>query len=224
MTALVRTPAAPARARAAGARPTRDAARTQAAILDAATSEFAQHGFGGARVDRIAALAATNKRMLYYYFGAKEDLFLAVLERAYEHIRSEERKLNLADLPPAEGVGELVAFTWNYYLAHPEFITLLNSENLHRARHLKRSRKIRALHSPFVATLSEVLERGVRAGVFRRGVDPVQLYVSIAALGYFYLSNNHTLSTIFGRDLMTAKAKAERLAHIQSLVRGYLAR
>jgi len=224
MIALVRTPAAPARARAAGARPTRDAARTQAAILDAATSEFAQHGFGGARVDRIAALAATNKRMLYYYFGAKEDLFLAVLERAYEHIRSEERKLNLADLPPAEGVGELVAFTWNYYLAHPEFITLLNSENLHRARHLKRSRKIRALHSPFVATLSEVLERGVRAGVFRRGVDPVQLYVSIAALGYFYLSNNHTLSTIFGRDLMTAKAKAERLAHIQSLVRGYLAR
>ena len=224
MIALVRTPAAPARARAAGARPTRDAARTQAAILDAATSEFAQHGFGGARVDRIAALAATNKRMLYYYFGAKEDLFLAVLERAYEHIRSEEQKLTLAGLPPAEGVGELVAFTWNYYLAHPEFITLLNSENLHRARHLKRSRKIRALHSPFVATLSEVLERGVRAGVFRRGVDPVQLYVSIAALGYFYLSNNHTLSTIFGRDLMTAKAKAERLAHIQSLVRGYLAR
>jgi len=224
MTALVRTPAAPARASAAGARPTRDAARTQAAILDAATREFAQHGLGGARVDRIAALAGTNKRMLYYYFGAKEDLFLAVLERAYEHIRSEEQKLNLAGLPPAEGVGELVAFTWNYYLAHPEFITLLNSENLHRARHLKRSRKIRALHSPFVATLSEVLDRGVRAGVFRRGVDPVQLYVSIAALGYFYLSNNHTLSTIFGRDLMTARAKAERLAHIQSLVHGYLAR
>jgi AcrR family transcriptional regulator len=224
MTAVVRMPAARAGARSAGARPTRDAARTQAAILDAATREFAQHGLGGARVDRIAALAGTNKRMLYYYFGAKEDLFLAVLERAYEHIRSEEQKLNLADLAPTRGVEELVAFTWNYYLAHPEFISLLNSENLHRARHLKRSRKIRALHSPFVATLSEVLDRGVRAGVFRRGVDPVQLYVSIAALGYFYLSNNHTLSTIFGRDLMTATAKAERLAHIQALVHGYLAR
>ena len=117
--------------------PARDAGRTRAAILAAATTEFAAHGLGGARVDRIAERARANKRMLYYYFGAKEDLFLAVLERAYEHIRSEERKLNLADLPPAEGVGELVAFTWNYYLAHPEFITLLNSENLHRARHLE---------------------------------------------------------------------------------------
>ena len=114
-------------------------------------------------------------------------------------------------------------FTWNYYLAHPEFMTLLNSENMHRAQHLKRSRKIRAMHSPLIATLSEVLARGAHEGVFRGGVDPVQLYVSIAGLGYFYLSNNHTLSTIFGRDLMAAKAKAARLAHIKSLVLGYLA-
>ena len=96
--------------------------------------------------------------MLYYYFGGKEDLFLAVLERAYEHIRGEEQKLHLTDLPPAEGVTQLIAFTWNYYLAHPEFMTLLNSENLHRAQHLKRSRKIRAMHSPLIATLSEVLD------------------------------------------------------------------
>jgi AcrR family transcriptional regulator len=196
--------------------------RTQAAILEAATQEFARHGLGGARVDQIAARAKTNKRMLYYYFGGKEDLFLAVLERAYESIRGEEQKLRLTDLPPAEGVSQLVVFTWNYYLAHPEFMTLLNSENLHRAQHLKRSRKIRAMHSPLVATLSEVLERGARAGLFRAGVDPVQLYVSIAALGYFYLSNNHTLSTIFGRDLMAPRAKATRLAHIKALVLGYL--
>jgi AcrR family transcriptional regulator len=208
----------PVPSRGARSRPTRDAVRTQAAILDAATREFAEHGLGGARVDRIAARASTNKRMLYYYFGGKEDLFLAVLERAYENIRSEEQKLRLTDLPPAEGVGELIVFTWNYYLAHPEFVTLLNSENLHRAQHLKRSQKIRAMHSPLVATLSEILERGAAAGIFRRGVDPVQLYVSIAALGYFYLSNNHTLSTIFGRDLMTGKAKAARLAHIKALV------
>jgi AcrR family transcriptional regulator len=208
--------------RTRAARPTRDAARTQAGILDAATQEFARYGLGGARVDRIAARAKTNKRMLYYYFGGKEDLFLAVLERAYEHIRGEEQKLRLTDLPPVGGVTQLIVFTWNYYLAHPEFMTLLNSENLHRAAHLKRSRKIRAMHSPLVATLSEVLERAARAGVFRRGVDPVQLYVSIAALGYFYLSNNHTLSTIFGRDLMAAKAKAARLAHIKALVLGYL--
>ena len=210
------------RSRTKATRPTRDAVRTQSAILEAATQEFARFGLGGARVDRIAARAKTNKRMLYYYFGGKEDLFLAVLERAYEHIRGEEQQLHLTNLPPVAGVTELVVFTWNYFVAHPEFMTLLNSENLHRAQHLKRSRKIRAMHSPLIATLSEVLERGARAGVFRRGVDPVQLYVSIAALGYFYLSNNHTLSTIFGRDLLAAKAKAARLAHIKALVLGYL--
>jgi AcrR family transcriptional regulator len=196
--------------------------RTRAAILDAATQEFAHFGLSGARVDRIAAGAKTNKRMLYYYFGGKEDLFLAVLERAYEHIRGEEQGLRLTDLPPAEGVTRLVSFTWDYFLAHPEFMTLLNCENLHRAQHLRRSRKIRGMHSPLIATLTEVLERGARDGVFRAGVDPVQLYVSIAALGYFYLSNNHTLSTIFGRDLMTPRAKAARLAHIKALVVGFL--
>lgn len=214
--------AASVRSRTKPTRPTRDAVRTQSAILEAATQEFARFGLGGARVDQIAARAKTNKRMLYYYFGGKEDLFLAVLERAYEHIRGEEQELRLTDLPPVDGVTRLVEFTWNYYLAHPEFMTLLNSENLHRAQHLKRSRKIRAMHSPLIATLTEVLERGARTGTFRAGVDPVQLYVSIAALGYFYLSNNHTLSTIFGRDLMAAKAKAARLAHVKSLVLGYL--
>jgi AcrR family transcriptional regulator len=225
MPVLTRTVPAVSRPRSSrSARPTRDAGRTQAAILAAATQEFAHHGLGGARVDRIAERAKTNKRMLYYYFGGKEDLFLAVLERAYEHIRGEELELHLADLPPVDGVKALVVFTWNYYLAHPEFMTLLNSENLHRAQHLKRSRKIRAMHSPLIATLSELLARGARDGVFRRGVDAVQLYVSIAALGYFYLSNNHTLSTIFGRDLLAPRAKSERLAHINDLVLGYLAR
>ena len=203
--------------------PTRNAERTRAAILDAATQEFARYGLAGARVDRIALRARTNKRMHYSYFGAKDKLFLAVLERAYEHIRDQEQTLRLTDLPPADGVRTLIRFTWNYFLAHPEFITLLNSENLHRAKHLKRSREIRAMHSPLIATLSEVLERGAREGVFRKGVDPMHLYVSIAALGYFYLSNNYTLSTIFGRDLMAPRARSARLAHIEALVQGYLA-
>ena len=206
MSALDR--AAPAKPRDRAVRQTRDAERTRATILEAATQEFARNGLGGARVDRIAQRAKTNKRMLYYYFGGKESLFLAVLECAYEHIRREELELRLTDLSPADGVKALIVFTWNYYLAHPEFMTLLNSENLHRAQHLKRSRKIRAMHSPLVATLSEVLARGAREGAFRGGVDPIQMYVSIAALGYFYLSNNHTLSTIFGRDLLAPKAKA----------------
>ena len=200
----------------------RDPARSRERILRAATGEFARFGLGGARVDRIALRAGANKRMLYYYFGNKEDLFLAVLEAAYARIRSAEQRLRLSDLDPEQAVRRLVEFTWRYYLAHPEFLTLLNSENLHEARHLKRSRQIAALHSPLVETIAEVLERGAREGRFRRGVDPVQLYVSIAALGYFYLSNRHTLSTIFRRPLLAPRHRAERLRHMIELVLGYL--
>jgi AcrR family transcriptional regulator len=200
----------------------RDPERSQERILKAATAEFARFGLGGARVDRIAVSAGANKRMLYYYFGNKEDLFLAVLEGAYARIRSAEEGLHLRDLPPEQGIRRLIEFTWDYYLAHPEFLTLLNSENLHKARHLKRSRHVPAMHSPFVAMLRGILERGVRAGTFRRGVDPVQLYISIAGLGYFYLSNRHTLSTIFERDLLAPRSRAERLKHMTELVLGYL--
>lgn len=202
----------------------RDPVRNQDRILKAATGEFARFGLGGARVDRISARAGVNKRMLYYYYGNKEDLFLAVLEASYARIRNAERALHLADLDPLEAMRKLVAFTWNYYLAHPEFLTLLNSENLHRARHVKRSQNIVAMHSPFVAMIKQVLERGARAGQFRRGVDPVQLYISIAALGYFYLSNRYTLSAIFERELLAPRHKAERLKHMTALVLGYLRR
>jgi AcrR family transcriptional regulator len=220
-----RTPAAgSSKAGKAPERVRRDPERTRARILEAARTEFARRGLGGARVDQITARAGSNKRMIYYYFGNKEALFLAALESAYEHIREAEQSLKLADLDPVEGMRRLVQFTWEYYLAHPEFITLLNSENLHRARLLKKSKKVRALHSPLVAMLKSLLERGRRAGVFRRGVDPVQLYISIAALGYFYLSNNHTLSTIFGQDLMQPRALKRRLAHMTELVAGYLAK
>ncbi len=201
---------------------TRDPERTRARILEAAKAEFAAHGLGGARVDRIAAVALANKRMLYYYFGNKEDLFVAVLEEAYSHIRAAEVALHLTEVDPPEAIRRLIAFTWEYYLAHPEFLTLLNSANLHQARHLERSSKVRSMHSPFVAMIAEILERGRKSGVFRAGVDPVQLYISIAALSYFYLGNNHTLSAIFSRDLLAPRAKAERLAHMGELVLGYL--
>lgn len=200
----------------------RDPEKNRGRILAAALEEFARYGLGGARVDRIAARAGANKRMLYYYYGNKEDLFLAVLESRYAHIRRAEHGLHLGALDPVDGIRRLIAFTWDYYLKHPEFLTLLNSENLHRARHLQRSRHIAAMHSPLVATLRDLLERGARAGEFRRGVDPVQLYISIAALGYFYLGNRHTLSTIFERDLLSARNKAERLKHMTALVLGYL--
>ena len=205
-------------------RRTRDRERTRGAILEAARAAFARSGLGGARVDEIAEAAGANKRMLYYYFGQKEDLFLAVLERAYEKIRGEEQNLNLTQVEPTEAIRRLIAFTWNYYIENPSFPILLNSENLHRARHLKRSSRVRTLHSPFVATIADVLERGAKSGLFRAGVDPIQLYISIAGISYFYLSNNHTLSTIFDRDLMAPKARLERLSHMTDVVLGYLVR
>lgn len=202
----------------------RDADRSQAAILAAARDEFAQFGLGGARVDRIAERAGVNKRLIYYYFEDKEKLFEAVLEQAYLDIREQERKLRLLDQPPAEALRKLVEFTWNYYLAHPEFLTLLNSANLHKARHLAESRRARELNSPLIEMLAEILERGRKQGAFRGGVDPVQLYVSIAALSYFYLSNSYTLSAIFGRDLLSTKAKSERLSHMCDVILGYVLR
>jgi AcrR family transcriptional regulator len=200
----------------------RDPDRTRGAILDAATVEFARYGLGGARVDRIAVAAGANKRMLYYYFGDKERLFLAVLEGVYARIRSAEQQLSLLDAAPAESVRRLIEFTWDYYVKHPEFITLLNSENLHRGRHLRKSRHARALNSPLIETLRVVLERGRREARFRPGVDPLQLYISIAALSYFYLSNNYTLSAIFGRDLAAPAAKRARVRHMNDVILGYL--
>jgi AcrR family transcriptional regulator len=201
---------------------TRDADRTQQAILRAAMVEFADKGLGGARIDAIAERAGVNKRLIYYYFDGKDQLFLAVLEQTYADIRSAEQALHLESLGPVEAVRRLVAFTWTHYVKHPEFLNLLNSENLHRARHLKQSKRIREMNSPLIATLGDVLERGRREGLFRGGIDPVQLYISIAGLAYFYLSNNPTLSTIFGRDLMSARAMAERLSHITDVVMGYV--
>ncbi|RYF73661.1 MAG: TetR family transcriptional regulator [Comamonadaceae bacterium] len=202
----------------------RDAERSQAAILLAARDEFAGHGLAGARVDRIAERAQVNKRLIYYYFKSKDDLFLAVLEQAYADIRAAERELHLADMPPAQAIRRLTEFTWEYYLAHPEFLTLLNSENLHQGRHVAQSARARETNSPLIETLAEILECGRAQGLFRGGIDPVQLYVSIAGMAYFYLSNNHTLSAIFGRSLMTPKAQHERISHMCDVILGYVLR
>ena len=192
-------------------------------ILDAARQEFASRGLDGARVDRIAVNAGINKAMLYYYFGDKEALYLQVLEAAYEHIRSAERTLELEALAPVEAIARLVQFTWQYYLENPEFLALLNTENLQHARHLRRSKRIAQMHSPLVGLIADVLRRGEASGAFRAGVDPVQLYISIAGLAYFYLSNSATLGVIFDRDLLSATARAARLAHMQDLVLAGLA-
>jgi len=191
-------------------------------ILEAATKEFAARGLAGARVDRIAAAAGANKRMLYYHVGKKDDLYLAVLEGTYAKIRAEERTLDLEHLDPPEAIESLITFTWNYFIRNPEFLALLNTENLERAKHIKRSDKVKSMHSPFVEMIREVVLRGVASGDFKVAMDPVQLYISIAGLSFFYIGNNATLSVIFGRDLLAKDAKDERLAHMVSLILGAL--
>ena len=151
--------------------------------------------------------------MIYHYFGNKEGLYLAALERVYEELRGTENTLDLAHLAPTAAIQRLVEFNFDYSRGHPEMISLINNENLHRARYLRKSKKVRELHSPFVRLLDDILRRGVAEGVFRAGLDPVDLYVTIAAVGYFYLSNNRTLSAIFGRDLGSAAACRRRKRH-----------
>src|SRR3954463_2255328 len=184
----------------------RDPDRTREAILVAAQHEFAAKGLSGGRVDEIARRAHANKRMIYHYFGNKEGLYLAALERVYEELRGTENTLDLAHLAPADAIQRLVEFTFDYSRGHPELISLINNENLHRARYLRKSKKVRELHSPFVRLIADILKRGEARGVFRPGLDPVNLYVTIASMSYFYLSNNWTLSAIFGRPLGTDAA------------------
>ena len=196
----------------------RDPEGTKAAILAAATREFTDKGFGGARIDAIAAQARINKRMLYHYFGDKEALYLAVLEAAYGAIRNAEAELDLAHREPEEGLRELVQFTFRYFLDHPEFLSLLNTENMLKAKFLRRSERIVAMNSPLIDELRGVLERGAAKGVFRAGTDPLDVYLTMAALGFFYLSNRWTLSTVFRRDLV-AKGEIVRWGeHIADVV------
>ena len=198
----------------------RDAEETRRRLLNAAKAEFAKNGLGGARVDEISERAQANKRMLYHYFGSKDDLFQTVLEQAYLDIRNAEQKLQLDSLEPRQALETLVRFTWTYYLKNPEFLTLVNSENLHRARHLKKSEAIKVVSRRFVNMVAKILDRGVEAGVFRPGVDPVQLNITIEAFGYYDHTNRFTGAIVFERDLMAPEALEERLKfNIETIVR-----
>jgi TetR/AcrR family transcriptional regulator len=196
----------------------RDPAGTRQKLLSAARHEFARSGLAGARVDEIAARAGVNKQLVYHYFGDKDALYLAVLEWVYEEIRTQERKLNLEGLPPERAIRKLIEASFDHLAAHPDFIVLLNDENRGGARHVRGSRRLEAMHSPLVSMVSLILREGVREGVFRKGVNPVHLYISIAGLSYFFFSNTPTLSAIFGKDLSSAAAKRARRKHVVDLV------
>lgn len=207
--------------KSSGSRP-RDAEATRARILQAAYDEFATKGLAGARVDEIAERACINKRMIYVYFGNKEQLFGTVLEEAYADMRTHERALNLTDLAPRAALETLVTFTWTYYLRNPGFLRLLNTENLHQARHVKASPTIREMHFPFVEMAREILNKGVETGVFRSGVDPVQLNINISALGYYYLTNAYTASVVYDTDLSAPEALATRHTVILDTILRYV--
>jgi TetR/AcrR family transcriptional regulator len=200
----------------------RNPVATRQKLLAAARREFAASGLAGARVDEIAARAGVNKQLVYHYFGDKDALYLAVLEWVYEEIRAQERKLNLEGLPPERAIRKLIESSFDHLAAHPDFIVLLNDENRGGARHVRDSRRLEAMHSPLVSMVDTILKQGVRAGAFRRGVDPVHLYISIAGLSYFFFSNTPTLSAIFGTDLRSPTAKRARRKHVVDLVLGAL--
>ena len=202
----------------------RDPERTKRNILAAAVAEFTAKGLAGARVDAIARRARANKRMIYAYFGNKEALWLAALESVYARMREEERGLSVAQMSPEDGMAALMRFNFRFCHEHPEFIALLNSENLHKARYLKQSKRMRELYSPLLAQIDDLLRRGQASGAFRNGVDATDLYIIIAALGFFPNSNAHTLSTIFERDLKSPAALRERERQLVDVVLGYLRR
>lgn len=205
--------------RATEAKPRRrDPVATRQRLLAAARREFASSGLAGARVDEIATRAGVNKQLVYHYFGDKDALYLAILEWVYEELRVQERKLNLEGLPPEQAIRKLIEASFDHLAAHPDFIVLLNDENRGGARHVKGSRRLPAMHSPLVSMVSTILREGVRTGVFRKGINPVQLYISIAGLSYFYFSNTPTLSAIFGTDLSSPAQRRARRKHVVDLV------
>lgn len=206
----------------AGGRRRRDAEATRARILKSANQEFARHGYAGARGDRIARRAQSSERMVYYYFGSKEGLFREVLENTYISLRGAERALQLSHLSPVQALDAYCRFVWRYYMDHPEFIGLVNTENLQQARHLRKSARLGELVSPVIGMLRDLLERGARDGEFRPDVDPVELYVAVAALGYFYLSNQHTLSAVLGRDLRDPAHLEEHWRVSSELIRRFV--
>jgi AcrR family transcriptional regulator len=199
---------------------TNDAEQTRRDIIAVATDEFADKGLSGARIDEIAARTRTSKRMIYYYFGSKEGLYIAVLEEAYRSIRNIERDVNVDHLSPEQALRELVSFTFDRHQQNPAFVRLVMNENLHSGRYIAQSANIPTLNVPAINTIRRIVERGKKTGAFRRDIDPIDLHMSISALCFYSVSNRHTFSTIFKIDMTTPKALAARKKSIIATILG----
>jgi len=184
-----------------------DPEKTRRDILSMATKEFARMGFNGARIDAIAARTSTTKRMIYYYFGGKEQLYIAVLEREYQKIRTAEAALGLEALDPEQAIRRLAEFTFEYDHANPDFVRLVAIENIHHARHLAKSAKIRKVNRSIVDTIDDILKRGSKEGVFHTGIRAIDVHMLVSALCFFHVANLHTFGTIFQRDFLDARVR-----------------
>jgi TetR/AcrR family transcriptional regulator len=200
----------------------RDSNRSKQRILYVAADEFAKKGYDGARVDEIVRRCKVSKNLIYHYFDSKEALFIAVLEDAYASLRERQQAMRLDSSEPIEGISRLVMDTFKYWSKSRNFIAYLNSENFCNAKHIRKSRSIRNAYSALIENLNELLQRGEKQGVFRAGVDPIELYISISALAYHFFSNQPTFSVIFGKNFRGREILRERLKHIQDVILGYL--
>jgi AcrR family transcriptional regulator len=207
---------------AGGVERVRDAERTRADILAVATREFADQGYAGARINLIADKTSTTKRMIYYYFGGKEQLYIAVLEQAYSLIRSLEQRLDVEHLDPVEAIRELAGLTFDHHESHPDFIRLVSIENIHRAEHIARSTVLSGLANPAVDVLGTILQRGWDAGVFRQDVDALDVHQVISAFCVFRTANRHTFGAIFGRDMLDPARRDHQRQMLGDLVVAYL--
>jgi AcrR family transcriptional regulator len=203
---------------------TNDPDKTKRDIIDVATREFAAKGLSGARIDEIAARTKTSKRMIYYYFGGKEALYLAVLEAAYGRIRRIERELDLDHLPPLDALAQLVGFTFDYQTGNPDFIRLVVIENIHEGVHIARSKVIRGLNVTVIDAIRKLCKRGQAQRVFRKNLDPIDLHMSISALCNFNITNRATFSRIFRHDMTSPRALAKRRAQVIDLLLRYVRR
>jgi AcrR family transcriptional regulator len=191
-------------------------------IVEVATEEFALNGLAGARIDEIAARTRFSKRMIYYYFGGKEGLYLAVLENAYRLVREGEAKLDVEGLAPVDALKKLVEFTFDHHHQHEDFIRMVMSENIHHGEYLERSKVIRQLNVSAIDTIASVYKRGVSDGTFRKGLDPIELHWQVSALCFFNVSNRATFSKIFGRDFGAPRALASLRRNAVDMVLRYV--
>jgi AcrR family transcriptional regulator len=201
---------------------TNDPVRTMAEILQVATHEFADKGLTGARIDEIAAATRTSKRMIYYYFGSKEGLYIAVLEEAYRRVRHIEGGLHLEDLPPEEALRRLAGFTFDHHHGNQDYIRLVMSENMLRGQYLAQSKSIQALNVPAIQAIRQLYDRGVADGVFRQGLDPIDIHASISALTFFNVSNQYTFSLIFKHQVQDPAVVAQRRTNVIDMVVRYV--